>query len=280
MIIEKHIIVSDPGLSVVKTLKAELDLSSIQIKQAINKGCLWLQKGTKTKRLRRLKTPLQAEQQLHFYYDQKILEQRSLKAVLIADNKAYSIWYKPAGMLCQGSRWGDHTTIYRYVEQNLQPERKAIIVHRLDKMTSGLLILVHQKNIAGAFSRIFEQRQIKKCYRAIIHGDFNAVDGKLSIDTAIDGKPALSHIQLIERNQQLNQSLVDVQIETGRKHQIRIHLASAGFPVVGDRLYGMESDESENYPDLQLTAYQLEFICPISGEAKIYQLDDDKLPSF
>jgi len=73
MIIEKHIQISNPDLSVVKTLQTEIELSAIQIKQAISKGCLWLQKGSKVRRIRRLKTALQTGQELHFYYDKKYL---------------------------------------------------------------------------------------------------------------------------------------------------------------------------------------------------------------
>jgi len=277
MIIEKHLTITDADLSVVQTLKSELDLSSIRIKQAIQKGCLWSQIDHKINRLRRLKTKLQVGQQLHFYYNQQLLEQLPLTAELIEDNHAYSIWYKPAGMLCQGSRWGDHTTIYRYVEQHLKPERKAIIVHRLDKMTSGLLILAHQRKIAAAFTHIFEQRTIKKCYRALVHGIFEAAETELVIDAPLNGKSAVSRIQLINKNVLLNQSLLDVTIETGRKHQIRQHLADAGYPVVGDRLYGIENETTENPPDLQLTAYQLQFSCPVTSQPKSYQLPDSKL---
>lgn len=280
MIIEKHILIDEPDISPVRALKNELELSSIQIKQAINKGCLWVANGRKIKRLRRVKTKLKPDQELHFYYNPEILEQRPLTAELIEDNDAYSIWYKPAGMLCQGSRWGDHTTIYRYAEQHLKPERKAIIVHRLDKMTSGLLILAHQRKIAAAFSQLFEQRQIRKCYRALLRGVFDVADGKLTIDSRVNDKPAVSHVELVRTDRKLNQSLVDIEIETGRKHQIRQHLAGIGYPIVGDRLYGQELGTDDNIPDLQLTAYQLSFVCPVTGEEKSYQLENNKLPDF
>ena len=279
MIIEKHILVEDETLSVVKTLQGEIDLSIMQLKIAISKGCLWLQKGEKIKRLRRLKTTLVLNQQLHFYYNSDILDQKPLEAKLIEDNIAYSIWYKPAGMLCQGSKWGDHTTINRFVESNLEPQRMAMIVHRLDKMTSGLMIISHQKKIAKAFTQIFEQRKIKKHYRAKVWGICVFPDNLLTIDAMINEKPAISHVRIVQTNPLLNQSLVDVKIETGRKHQIREHLAGIGHPVVGDRLHP-ESTVSDQVEDLQLCSYQLEFICPVSNQLKSYQLEESLLPSF
>ena len=280
MIIEKHLLITEPDVSLIQTLKNECELSSAQIKQAIQKGCLWLQKGQKVQRLRRLKTVLQTDQQLHFYYNKQILDQQPIAAELVEDNNAYSIWYKPAGMLCQGSRWGDHTTIYRFAEQYLQPERKAFIVHRLDKMTSGLIILAHQRKIASAFTQIFEQRKINKCYRTLVHGIFQDAENELIIDSPLNGKSAISRIKLIDKNEDLNQSILDVCIETGRKHQIRQHLAEAGFPVVGDRMYGIEDDKDKSAADLQLCAYKLEFSCPVTSEQKKYQLDDNKLLVF
>lgn len=279
MLIEKHIVISDPELSVVATLKSEMDLSSIQIKQAVAKGCLWLEKANNIKRLRRLKTQLKLGQQLHFYYNSEILEQRPLGAELIEDNESYSIWFKPAGMLCQGSKWGDHTTIYRYAEQNLLPERQGIIVHRLDKMTSGLIILAHHRKTAAAFTQLFEQRKIKKCYRAKINGIFEeGLNDEFIIDTPLNEKSAYSRVKTLQTNLVLNQSLVNICIETGRKHQIRLHLSQMGYPLVGDRLYGSDLTDSEQVPDLQLTAFQLEFTCPLSGETKTYQLKDEQCP--
>ncbi len=276
MIIEKHLQIINPELSVTQTLNHELELKISEIKQAIKKGCLWLQDGKKIKRLRRLKTVLRTGQQLHFYYNPEILLQKPELAELIEDNSAYSVWYKPAGMLCQGSKWGDHTTIYRYAEQHLEPERNAIIVHRLDRMTSGLIILAHQRKVAAAFTKLFEKRAIEKNYHMIAHGHFKTAKNSITIDKAINNKPAVSHVQLIQYNQQHNKSILDVCIETGRKHQIRQHLAMAGYPVVGDRLYGVENT-TESVPDLQLIAYKLSFKCPVSKEIKQYELDKSKL---
>jgi len=279
MIIEKHIIIADPELSVVATLKNEIELSSIQIKQAIAKGCLWLEKSNKIKRLRRLKTELKVNQQLHFYYNSEVLAQRPLEAQLLEDNDSYSIWVKPSGMLSQGSKWGDHTTIYRYAEQMLTPQRQGIIVHRLDKMTSGLMILAHHRKTAAAFTQLFEQRKIKKCYRAKLNGLLEeALNDEIILDSPLDDKPAFSRVKTLQTDPTLNQSLVNICIETGRKHQIRQHLAQLGYPLVGDRLYGNDVIDNTQRPDLQLTAYLLEFICPISGENKSYQLNDEQCP--
>ncbi len=285
MIIEKHILVTDIEQSILQLLSNELErsndqLSASQLKQAIYKGCLWLERGKKIKRIRRLKSQLQSGQQLHFYYNQKIISEEPLKAQLIEDNGAYSIWHKPAGMLCQGSKWGDHTTINRFAEKQLKPQRNSIIVHRLDKMTSGLMILAHQRKIAAAFTALFEQRQIEKHYRVMVQGHFKQAEKLLTLDTDINNKSAISHIKLMEVNQQSDRSILDVHIETGRKHQIRQHLAMAGYPVVGDRLYGLDNEVEEIVEDLQLTAYKLQFICPLSGEVKKYQLDESKLANF
>ena len=278
MVLEKHIQVASPDFSILEILKSETLLSSAKIKNAIKCGCLWLEKAQKIKRLRRLDTKLQKDQCLHFYYNEEILTQQPLNAELIEDNKGYSIWYKPAGMLCQGSKWGDHTTINRYVELNLKPQRNAIIVHRLDKMTSGLLILAHHRKIAACFSQLFEQRKISKSYRALVHGIFDSKSNCKTITRPLNEKSAISHLNFIDKNKDLDYSLVDITIETGRKHQIRQHLAMEDFPIVGDRLYGIEKPEDHDIDDLQLCAYRLSFNCPITNELKNYQLDSSKLP--
>ena len=269
---ENHIEVKDKAPAV-ELLAQATGLSRQKLKSIMQKGAVWLTHNGHTQRIRRVKKMLQHGDQLHLYYDESVLSEEPAKAVLIEDEQDYSIWYKPCGMLSQGSKWGDHTTLYRYVEKNLQPERPAFIVHRLDRAASGLMIIAHSKKIAAAFSEMFKQRKIEKKYRVIVHGH---VDNSLqTICEEIDGKSAVSHVSLLESDDNKDRSLLEINIETGRKHQIRRHLSQAGYPVVGDRLYGSKTD-SEN---LQLTACYIEFTAPVTGDKKAYTLKPDLLPA-
>lgn len=194
------------------------------------------------------------------------------EAELLFDEGDYSLWYKPYGMLCQGSKWGDHATINRYAELNLKPQRPAFIVHRLDRAASGLVLLAHSKKAAAALANMFERRLVEKYYQVIVEGQ---CPQQQTIDTPIDGKNAVSHAQLLKYDESTNRSLVKVVIETGRKHQIRRHMASIGFPIVGDRLHGQAL---EGEIDLQLTSCFLKFECPISNTIKVFELPQKYRP--
>ena len=104
----------------------------------------------------------------------------------------------------------------------------------------------------------------------------NWLQKELTLDTAIDEKHALSKASLLAYESNTNKSLVCIEIETGRKHQIRKHLSGAGFPIIGDRLYGPDVDESS--VNLCLVSTYLAFNCPITGLDKSYRLKDDYLP--
>jgi tRNA pseudouridine32 synthase/23S rRNA pseudouridine746 synthase len=111
---------------------------------------------------------------------------------------------------------------------------------------------------------------VEKRYLALVAGDMSSQANPLRIEEPIDGKRAVSEISFEEVSDDKTQSLVEVRIETGRKHQIRRHLADLGHPVVGDRLYGSGDDDGV---DLQLTAYLLAFRCPVSGKKVEYRLN-------
>ena len=261
---EKHIPVTDDQLTAVDILSDHTELPKNQIKQAMQKGAVWLTRQQHTQRLRRAKSRLRTGDQLHLYYDENILASEPAPAIMIADEGSYSIWYKPYGVYCQGSKWGDHCTINRIAEKQLQ--RPCFIVHRLDRATTGLVIVAHKKKTTAALATLFEQRRIEKHYQAIVEGKFPAAE---TINTPVDDKPAVSHISILSSNEQF--SWVKIAIETGRKHQIRKHLSSIGFPIAGDRLYG---NDQQHQQDLQLCCYQLKFQCPVSSEEKHYLLKD------
>lgn len=271
--LEVHIDITDRETTAVELLATKTTISKSHLKQAMLKGAVWITRGKKTQRVRRAKKTFLPGDTLHLYYDEKVLAQEPLAPELIADEGAYSVWYKPYGMLSQGSKWSDHCTINRWVEQHLQPQRPAFVVHRLDRAATGLILVAHEKKIAAALSALFQSRDIEKSYRAVVHGKFPDNNQTLSGD--IDGKPAISHVQLLNYDESDNRSLVEVKIETGRKHQIRRHLSESGFPIIGDRLYGKKTDKQ----DLQLCAVSLSFTCPVTGLPMQFLLPEEKIPT-
>ena len=254
-------------------------LSKTEFKQAINKGALWLtpaKNKKQTQRLHRIKKKLLLGDELHFYFNREVLSAVVPKSVLIEDLVDYSVWFKPYGMLSQGSKWSDHCTIARFAQQNLPNERPAFIVHRLDRAATGLILIAHSKKAARALSSMFEFHQLEKHYQIIIHGDHRKRSQPDVIDSDVDGKKARSTFKFLAYDEITERSLVKVKIDSGRKHQIRIHAASIAMPVVGDRLHGV-ADEGEQC-DLQLCAVSLRFVCPLSEQEQFFELPETLKP--
>lgn len=267
-IIEQKIINQTDRALLIDVLHKSTSLSKQTLKSALDKGCVWLKNGKKINRVRRVKKPLKIGDEIYIYFNEKILLSSVAEPKLILDKKDYSVWFKPAGVFSQGSKWGDHCALTRLVEKSLN--RNCFLVHRLDRATSGIMIIAHTKKMAKELSDLFANRQIHKTYLAIISGDIRS--NNLTIDNAIDGKKAISHITVIKKNE--DKTLLRVNIETGRKHQIRRHLSEIDCAIIGDRLYG---DAPKNQKeDLQLQAIKLDFICPISQQTITIELEKHK----
>lgn len=265
--------IEDPGRTAVDVLSDSSDLPRQAIKRAMHRGAVWLQGHTGTRRIRRADRTLQIGERLYLYYDSAVLEQRPPAATMIADRTTYSIWAKPCGMFSQGSRWGDHCSIARWVETRLEPQRPAFVTHRLDRATTGLMIIAHAKRVAAYFSARFRERDIDKRYTALVRGRF---PDQLTLSAAIDSRPAISHAALVCYDPQHDRSTLTVRIETGRKHQVRRHLAGAGYPIVGDRLFG-DADRDRGC-DLCLAASALAFAAPDDGNYEHFMLPKELLP--
>jgi len=251
-------------------------ISRQQLKRAMQFGAVWLARDTQVNRIRRSKKTLQTGDILHLYYNPSILNTPVQAATLVADEGSYSVWDKPGGMFSQGTRWGDHSSIARWVELNDTANRPAFLVHRLDRATRGLIIIAHTKKMAARLAHLFEKREIEKHYRAWVAGHFCLKSSPEKIDLPLDGKNALTYILSSQFDQASKRSLLRIKIETGRKHQIRQHLAALGFPVIGERLYAPEAAEASDkmLPDLQLVACYMAFTSPLDGARKVYELTD------
>ena len=199
-----------------------------------------------------------------------------LKLDVIFEDDYLAVIRKPAGLLVSGNNF---KTVANALVQNLQVSNlkdatKPQPVHRLDYATTGLLLIGKTSRSITALNNLFKDKKIKKQYYAISIGN-HPKQGV--IDTVVDDKKAVSHYKVVstvdsKRFGILN--LVDLSPETGRRHQLRKHLAGLGNPILGDKDYG-KTDLILNGKGMYLHAYSLAFVHPFTKEKLFIK---DKLP--
>ena len=195
---------------------------------------------------------------------------------LVFEDEHLLVVDKPAGLVVHpgaGNRSGTlvNALLGRGIAGGEDPERPGV-VHRLDRDTSGLMVLTKSEEAyAGLVAALFERR-VKRVYRALVVGEglpaTGTVDSPVGRDPANPtlmaagvGKPAVTHFVVVYEAS--GHTMLRVRLETGRTHQIRVHLSAIGHPVYADPLYG------DAVPDrrLWLHAERLAFVHPVTGQA-------------
>jgi tRNA pseudouridine32 synthase/23S rRNA pseudouridine746 synthase len=187
---------------------------------------------------------------------------------------------KPAGLLCVPGRGDDKQDCLSARALRQWPD--ALIVHRLDMATSGLVVMARGLEMQRALSTAFAERRVHKRYEAIVDGtlpqceDWSLIDAPLMADwprrplQKIDptGKPSLTRWRVLESSvpgESAAATHVLLEPLTGRSHQLRVHLLSIGHPILGDALYG-DAVQQARAPRLLLHASELGFVHPVTQQ--------------
>jgi len=191
-----------------------------------------------------------------------------LKFDAIYEDEYLAVINKPAGFPVSGNRFKTiENALLNNISISNEPDALSFPkpAHRLDALTSGLLIIAKTTSSRIELGKLFENKEIKKRYRTIVMGKI--VD-EGTIDSPIGEQKAITKFKLVKTIPSLRSkwlSLVDLWPQTGRTHQLRIHLAGNGNPILGDKMYG-EKHHVLKGKGLFLSAVELEFLHPITKE--------------
>ncbi|PKQ65846.1 hypothetical protein BZG02_02250 [Labilibaculum filiforme] len=248
------------SISSYQGMKKAIKRGRILVDGVLGKTALWVQSGQRIE-LCDLELP-----------PAKVYE---LQLEIVYEDEHIAVVNKPAGISVSGN-------MYRSIQNALPFNLKLSScldalpvfrpVHRLDKPTCGLLLIAKTSQAIGNLGVQFENREVNKQYTAVVIG---SLPDKGKVDMPVDGKDAVSSFQVIRRNNSIrNQflSMVHLFPKTGRTHQLRIHMAGMGTPILGDKLYGSEG-EILRKKGLFLCATAIQFHHPFTNELMDISID-------
>ena len=183
---------------------------------------------------------------------------------IIEDNENFIVINKPSGIPVQSGTKSFRNIIDILKESKIFEKNKPYIVHRLDKETSGILIIAKTREYAQLFTSLFRIRKIHKTYLAIVHGNVSK-SKKILIDNLITFEKnkkliqkAITHVKVIKSSD--NYSFLELNPITGRKHQLRKQLYMRGHPIIGDQKYFINKNRNFKDQFMLLHSYKIKFI--------------------
>jgi len=201
--------------------------------------------------------------------------------VLYENDEIYII-NKPSGISVQGGAGISHPLDEEFAKQVGQ---KVYLVHRLDKDTAGLMIVSKNPQAASKWTKLISSKQVQKTYTAYCFGTLSKKKGVIN-DTVVqhgESKTAVTNYQIIEEKdiqcgeEQLHLSKISLELQTGRMHQIRIHLSKNNCPIIGDDSHGnfkLNKLIKKIYKIKTLQLYSTRLAVPIDGRNKVFEIED------
>jgi 23S rRNA pseudouridine1911/1915/1917 synthase len=219
------------------------------------------------------------------------LEAENIPISILYEDEALAVVCKPAGLVVHPAAGNPSGTLVNALLFRLTSlsgiggEKRPGIVHRLDKDTSGLMLVAKNDRAHAALSAALANRSITKHYLACVEGQLSGIRGEMDGPIARsrkdrkkmavlpEGRPALTRWKLVRQDP--GSALVLIHLITGRTHQIRVHFSQAHHPVLGDVIYG--GSKSNKPPRLLLHAWSLTFEHPLMGELMRFTAPPDEI---
>ncbi len=204
-------------------------------------------------------------------------DDRRCRNMIVYEDEDLMVINKPAGLLAVATGRGEERTAFRLLRDYVcrrDPTQGLFVVHRLDRDTSGLMMFVRSKRLKSLLQADWTRWVRERTYVAVVEGDIKKSQGSItsylretktlvmrSGAAQAGGKKAVTHYRVINRS--FPYTMVEVNLETGRKNQIRVHFQSIGHSAVGDKKYGATTDPLGR---LGLHSLALGLVHPVTGE--------------
>ena len=221
--------------------------------------------------------PLLSGQKVEISNNRIAPEQKFREYNIVYEDQHIIVIDKMAGLLSMATENEKRATAYSLLSRHVKKQdrgNKIFIVHRLDRETSGLMLFAKSEEVKNKLQEKWNETIIERTYLAVVEGPVEKQEGTITSYLSEDnvfkmhsspdpgsGKEAITHFSVLKKNNAY--SLLKVNLETGRKNQIRIHMQELGHCIVGDKKYGATTNPMKR---LGLHAQQLSFIHPVTGE--------------
>lgn len=279
----KEILVEESDIRIDCFLAGKLDISRSKVQKLIKAGKVLVNGKTTTNNyLVQSYDTIQVNDELDFEIH---VQPEDIPIDIVYENDDLLVINKPSGMVTHPAPGNYSNTLVNALlgKYSLSTDKiRPGIVHRLDKDTSGLMLVAKNDYAHAKLSLMIKEKRVKKTYLALVSGvikhDSGTIDAPIGRDiknrekmmvTDINSKDAITHFKVIKRFDKY--TLIECLLETGRTHQIRVHLSYIGYPIVNDPLYGKEIIERE-FGQL-LHSKKIEFDNPRDNKHLCFEVD-------
>lgn len=284
------VICTEGGIRLDVLVAENAEITRSRAGSLIKDGCVTVNGNPQTKAGFALKPGMEVEWEIPEAKPVEV-EAQDIPLEIVYQDSSLAVVYKPSGMVVHPAAGNPDGTMVNALLKHLTDlsgiggELRPGIVHRIDKDTSGLLLVAKNDSAHVSLAEQIKAHTVQRAYKAIVIGGFSQDEGEVvgnigrhpsdrkRMAIVPDGKYAKTHWRVVEKLRHC--SLIECELTTGRTHQIRVHMASVGHPVLGDPVYGPKKSPFDVHGGQLLHAYRIGFDHPVTGERMLFTADPE-----